>query len=119
MHITFGKRISTVSVFLLFLAKISSAMSQKKQMKKEVKNKNSLQFAFQRENYIYMFVGLGLLALGFLLMIGGGSDTVTKFNPAIFDFRRLTLAPILILAGYGMELYAIMKRPKQPETKGK
>ncbi len=86
-------------------------MAQNKQGKDAGKEK-SLQFAFQRENYIYMFIGLGLLVLGFLLMIGGGSDTTTKFSPAIFDFRRLTLAPLLILAGYGMEIYAIMKRPK-------
>ncbi len=87
-------------------------MAQKKQSK-EVKGKSSLQFAFQKENYKYMFIGLALLAIGFLIMIGGGSDTTTKFSPAIFDFRRITLAPILILAGYGVELYAIMKRPKQ------
>ncbi len=86
-------------------------MAQNKQGKDAGKEK-SLQLAFQRENYIYMFIGLGLLVLGFLLMIGGGSDTTTKFSPAIFDFRRLTLAPLLILAGYGMEIYAIMKRPK-------
>ncbi len=75
------------------------------------KGQNTLQLAFHKENYTYMFIGLGLLVLGFLLMIGGGSDTVIKFSPSIFDFRRLTLAPILILAGYGVELYAIMKRP--------
>jgi hypothetical protein len=86
-------------------------MAQNKQGKDAGKEK-SLQFAFQRENYIYMFIGLGILVLGFLLMIGGGSDTTTKFSPAIFDFRRLTLAPLLILAGYGVEIYAIMKRPK-------
>ncbi len=81
-----------------------------------VKTQHTLQFAFQKENYKYMFIGLGLLVLGFLVMIGGGSDTTTKFSPSIFDFRRLTLAPILILAGYGVELYAIMKRPKQKEN---
>ena len=89
-------------------------MAQKKQTK-ETKGKSTLQFAFQRENYKFMFIGLALLTVGFLLMIGGGSDTTTKFSPAIFDFRRLTLAPIFILAGYGVELYAIMKRPKQQE----
>ena len=90
-------------------------MAQKKQAK-GIKGQKTMQFAFQRENYIYMFIGLGLLALGFLIMIGGGSDTTTQFSPAIFDFRRLTLAPILILAGYGVELYAIMKRPKEREN---
>jgi len=80
---------------------------------KDAGNEKSLQFAFQKENYVFMFIGLGLLVLGFLLMIGGGSDTTTKFSTAIFDFRRLTLAPLLILAGYGVEIYAIMKRPKE------
>ncbi len=86
-------------------------MANKKQGKETGKEKN-LQFAFQKENYKYMFIGLGILALGFLLMIGGGSDDTTKFSSAIFNFRRLTLAPILILAGYAVEIYAIMKRPK-------
>jgi len=87
-------------------------MVQKKQVK-ETGGKKGLQFAFRRENYKYMFIGLALLALGFLIMVGGGSDTTDKFSPAIFDFRRITLAPILILAGYGVEIYAIMKRPKE------
>jgi len=87
-------------------------MVQKNQAK-DVGREKALQFAFQKENYKYMLIGLGLLFLGFLLMIGGGSDTTTKFSPAIFDFRRLTLAPILILAGYGVEIYAILKRPKK------
>ncbi len=86
-------------------------MAHNKQGKDAGKEK-SLQFAFQKENYKYMFIGLVLLALGFLIMVGGGSDTADKFSPAIFDFRRITLAPILILAGYGVEIYAIMKRPK-------
>ena len=86
-------------------------MAHSKQGKDTGKEKG-LQLAFQKENYKYMFIGLGLLALGFLLMIGGGSDTTAKFSTAIFDFRRLTLAPILILVGYGVEIYAIMKRPK-------
>ena len=77
------------------------------------KNKENLTWVFTKENYKIMFIGLGLLALGFLLMIGGGSDTITKFEPSIFGFQRLTLAPILILAGYGVEIYAIMKLPKE------
>jgi len=46
-------------------------------------------------------------------MIGGGSDDPNKFNDAIFNFQRLTLAPILILGGYVIEIFAIMKKPKQ------
>lgn len=85
-------------------------MVRQKQQKKE---DDVNRWAFGKENYRIMFIGLGLIALGFLLMIGGGSDASTKFSPAIFDFRRITLAPLLVLAGYGVEIYAIMKLPKE------
>jgi hypothetical protein len=77
-----------------------------------VKIPNAGAFAFGRENYMIMLIGLAFIAAGFLLMIGGGSDDPTQFNPEIFSFRRITLAPILILAGYVIEIFAIMKRPK-------
>ena len=83
-----------------------------------VKNQNTkieekdLGFAFHKENYILLISGLILIAVGFLLMLGGGSDDPKVFSEALFDFRRLTLAPILILAGFIVEIYAIMKRPK-------
>ncbi|MDP1622696.1 MAG: DUF3098 domain-containing protein [Bacteroidales bacterium] len=70
------------------------------------------EFAFGKENYRLMLIGLAFIAVGFLLMIGGGSTDPTQFNPEIFSFRRITLAPILILAGYVIEIFAIMKRPK-------
>lgn len=70
------------------------------------------QFAFGRENYRLMLIGLGVIALGFILMIGGGSDDPKVFNQAIFNFQRLTLAPLLILAGYVIEIFAIMKKPR-------
>jgi hypothetical protein len=69
-------------------------------------------FAFGKENYRLMLIGLALIALGFILMIGGGSDDPAKFNPAIFSFQRITLAPILVLAGYVVEIFAIMKKPR-------
>lgn len=69
-------------------------------------------FAFGKENYRLMLIGLAFIVVGFLLMIGGGSSDPTKFNPEIFSFRRITLAPILILAGYVIEIFAIMKKPK-------
>ena len=69
-------------------------------------------FAFGKENYRLMLIGLAFIILGFLLMIGGGSDDPKVFNPDIFDFRRLTLSPILVLAGYTIEIFAIMKKPK-------
>jgi len=77
-----------------------------------VKTSNVGEFAFGKENYRLMLIGLAFIAVGFLLMVGGGSTDPGKFNPEIFDFRRITLAPILILAGYVIEVFAIMKKPK-------
>ncbi|MCK9204241.1 MAG: DUF3098 domain-containing protein [Bacteroidales bacterium] len=59
-----------------------------------------------------MLIGLVFILVGFLLMIGGGSTDPNQFNPEMFSFRRITLAPILILAGYVVEIFAIMKKPK-------
>lgn len=69
-------------------------------------------FAFNKQNYILVIVGLVVLGIGFLLLIGGGSDDPKVFNDSLFDFQRLTLAPILILAGYIIEIFAIMRLPK-------
>ncbi len=74
--------------------------------------KDNTGFAFGKENYKLLFIGLALILVGFLLMIGGGSDDPNVFSDKIFNFRRLTLAPILILAGYVVEIFAIMKKPK-------
>lgn len=68
-------------------------------------------FTFGRQSYILLVTGLVLIALGFILMAGGGSDDPNVFSEGIFSFRRMTLAPILILAGYVIEIFAIMKRP--------
>jgi hypothetical protein len=70
------------------------------------------EFAFGKENYRLMLIGLAIIAIGFLLMVGGGSTDPNQFNPEIFSPRRITLAPILILTGYVIEIFAIMKRPK-------
>jgi hypothetical protein len=70
------------------------------------------EFAFGKENYRLLFIGLAFIAVGFILMIGGGSKDPTVFNPAIFNFQHITLAPILVLAGYVIEIFAIMKKPK-------
>ena len=76
-------------------------------------SKKVSEFAFGKENYRLLFIGLAFIALGFILMIGGGSKDPNVFNPAIFDFQHITLAPILILAGYVIEIFAIMKKPKE------
>ena len=59
--------------------------------------------------------GLLLMVLGYVLMTGGGSDDPQVFNEAMFDFRRLVLAPVVILAGIGLEVFAIMKIWKKRE----
>jgi hypothetical protein len=69
-------------------------------------------FAFTKQNYKLLLIGLAFILVGFLLMIGGGSDDPNVFSDKIFSFRRLTLAPILILTGYVIEIFAIMKKPK-------
>lgn len=75
-------------------------------------SEKELQFAFGKENYRLMLIGLGVLALGFILMVGGGTNDPYVFNDAMFNFQRLTLAPLLLLAGYVIEIYAIMKKPR-------
>lgn len=69
-------------------------------------------FAFGRENYVLMLIGIALIILGFLLMAGGGSENPNEFNPEIFSSRRITVAPVVMLAGFVLEIYAILKKPK-------
>lgn len=72
--------------------------------------KNAPQMPLGRRNYLLMLAGLGLVIVGFLLMAGGGSDDPTVFNAKMFSFRRITLAPIVVIAGFVLEIYAIMSR---------
>ena len=64
-------------------------------------------------NYKLMLIGLGIIILGFILMSGGGSDDPNVFDYSMFSFRRITLAPVVVLAGFGFELFAIMKKFKE------
>lgn len=75
-------------------------------------------FLFDKSNYIWMLAGVVLVIIGFILMGGGKSEDPTKFNyDEIYSATRITIAPILILIGFGIEVYAIMKRPANtPET---
>ena len=77
-----------------------------------MKEKNNLDFAFTKQNYILLLVGIALICAGLLLMIGGGSDDPTIFSDKIFDSQRLTLAPILIALGFIVEIFAIIYKPK-------
>lgn len=72
------------------------------------------QFLFDKSNYIFMLAGVVLVVLGFILMAGGKSEDPTKFNyDEIYSTTRVTIAPILILVGFAIEIYAIMKKPAQ------
>lgn len=79
---------------------------------KKVEDNSRPVFAFGKENYILMMAGVVLIIIGFILMTGGGSKDPNVFNQDMFDFRRLTLSPILILIGFGLEIVAIMRKPK-------
>jgi hypothetical protein len=72
-------------------------------------------FAFGKENYIFMIAGVVVLVIGYLLMVGGGSDNPENFNPEIFDTQRITIAPVTLLIGFGIVLFGIMKKPKTQE----
>ena len=85
-------------------------MAKQNDLKYSEKEKKTMPFG--RENYKWVLIGLAFLLVGFLLMIGGGSDNPDVFNEGMFSFRRLTLSPILILIGFGIQFYAIMKKPK-------
>ena len=70
-------------------------------------------FALAKENYILLIIGFVIIVLGFILMIGGKSEDPTVFNEdEIFSFRRITLAPMVVLAGFIFEIWAIMKKPR-------
>jgi len=70
-------------------------------------------FVFGKENYTMMLIGIAVLIIGFFLLSGGDSNDPNVFNPEVFSFRRITLAPIIILIGFGIEVYAILKKAKQ------
>ncbi|WP_298521137.1 DUF3098 domain-containing protein [uncultured Kordia sp.] len=68
-------------------------------------------FVFGKKNYKFMFIGLAVIALGFILMAGGGSDDPNVFNEDIFSMRRIHIAPMVIIIGFAIEVYAILLNP--------
>ncbi len=78
--------------------------------------KKSAQFIFQRRNYLFLFIGIACIAFGFILMSGGGSDDPNVFNPEIYNFRRIRLAPLLVLIGLGIQVYAILLDPDKKKS---
>ena len=74
------------------------------------KNTRSKKFLFEKRNYRFLFLAIAVIALGFILMAGGGSDDPNFFNEEIFNFRRIRLAPTLVLLGFGIAMYSILTR---------
>lgn len=73
-------------------------------------------FGFHPENYRLLFIGLAINVLGYILMIGGGADDPSQFDgDALFSHVRITISPMLIVIGYIIMIYAIMKKPKNVE----
>ncbi|MBE9467161.1 MAG: DUF3098 domain-containing protein [Bacteroidetes bacterium] len=82
-------------------------------MKKEnTEDLNKIDFALGKENSRLLIVGFVIIVIGFILMTGGAVNDPNKFNPEVFSFRRITLAPIVVLFGFIFEIWAIMKKPK-------
>ncbi|GGA70554.1 hypothetical protein GCM10008015_09190 [Flavobacterium palustre] len=71
------------------------------------------EFLFDKINYKILLIGIGVIALGFILMAGGGSDDPNVYSDAIFNFRRIRLAPTTVLIGFGITIYSILKNPKK------
>jgi hypothetical protein len=70
-------------------------------------------FIFGKKNYIFMLIGIFFIAAGFIFMSGGGSDNPAVFNKEIYNWRRIRLAPTLVIIGLGIEIYAILATPKK------
>lgn len=79
-------------------------------------SKPEMTLLFDKENYMWMIGGVALIFIGFMLMSGGKSPNPHEFHyEEIYSFRRITLAPIVILLGFAVEVYAIIKKPKDAQ----
>ncbi|GEP51501.1 hypothetical protein FNO01nite_21730 [Flavobacterium noncentrifugens] len=76
-------------------------------------NKEHSDFLFDKVNYKILLIGIAVIALGFILMAGGGSDDPKVFSEDIFNFRRIRLAPTTVLIGFGITIWSILKNPKK------
>ena len=79
----------------------------------EKDKKEQMGFVFGPMNYRLLIIGLVVIILGFILMAGGKSDDPNVFNPEVFSTRRITIAPLVVLAGFVIEGFAIMWKPKK------
>lgn len=95
--------------------KVINTINTEKKDKKNLTEpaESKFTFIFTKTNYLIMVVGLIFIALGYILMIGGGSEDPTQFSDKIFDSQRLVIAPILLVIGFIIEIFAIMYRRKE------
>ncbi|MDG5799346.1 DUF3098 domain-containing protein [Marinilabiliaceae bacterium ANBcel2] len=93
-------------------------MPTKKRTEENFKKKK-FEMALHKENYILLIISFAIIVIGFLLMIGGGSDDPNVFDESVYGFRRVTLAPMISLFGFVFAIYAILKKPKIDKTDSK
>ena len=86
---------------------------------KKRKEQSKAEFIFGKKNFKFMLIGLSFIVIGFILMSGGGSDDPNVFDPSIFSWRRIRLAPTLVLIGFGIQVYAILLNPHKDSKKKK
>lgn len=78
-----------------------------------MENNNKPEFLFGKENYKILVFGLAVIALGFILMSGGANENPAVFNEDVFSFRRIRLAPTVVLIGFGITIYSILVKSKK------
>lgn len=78
-----------------------------------MENNNKSEFLFGKENYKFLLIGLAVIALGFILMSGGANEDPNVFNEDVFSFRRIRLAPTVVLLGFGITIYSILVKSKK------
>ena len=81
-------------------------------------NTHKQEFLFEKVNYRTLLIAIFVIALGFVLMSGGGSEDPKVFNDDIFSFRRIRLAPTVVLIGFGSAVYSIFINPKKKSDSG-
>ncbi len=76
-------------------------------------NEHKTEFLFDKVNYKFLLIGISVIVVGFILMSGGGSDDPKVWDEAVFNFQRIRLAPTIVLIGFGITIYSILKNPKK------
>ena len=82
-----------------------------------IEKKENEGFALGKENLKLLMIGFLIIVVGFVLMIGGNSNDPNVFNKEIFNFQRITLAPIVVMFGFIFEIFAIMKKTDSDKSK--